>query len=53
MEYFNDVFPTVLGFECISCVGAYGGKALGFHQKDLHLCLEEEQRSYGFETTQG
>ncbi len=28
-------------------------KALGFHQKYLNLCSEDEQRSYGFGTTWG
>ncbi len=28
-------------------------KALGFHQKYLHLFSEDEQRSYGFGTTLG
>ncbi len=26
-------------------------KALGFHQKYLNLCSEDERRSYGFGTT--
>jgi len=30
-----------------------GQKALRFHQKDLHLCSEDEQKSYGFGTTCG
>ncbi len=47
MKYFNNVFSTILGFERISSVPAYGGKALWFHQKDLHFCLEEEQMSFG------
>ncbi len=28
-------------------------KALGFHQKYLNLCSEDERRSYGFEITRG
>ncbi len=28
-----------------------GQKALGFHQKYLYLCSEDERRSYGFGTT--
>ncbi len=28
-----------------------GKKALGFNQKYLNLCSEDEQRSYSFETT--
>ncbi len=27
-----------------------GQKALGFHQKYLNLCSEDEQRSFGFGT---
>ncbi len=30
-----------------------GQKALGFHQKYLNLCCEDEQMSYGFGTTWG
>jgi len=30
-----------------------GWKALGFHQKYLNLCSEDERRSYGFGTTWG
>ncbi len=30
-----------------------GEKALGFHQKYLNLCSEDERRSYGFGTTWG
>ncbi len=30
-----------------------GQKALGFHQKYLNLCSEDEQRSYRFGTTGG
>jgi len=30
-----------------------GQKALGFHQKDLHLCSEDEWKSWGFGTTWG
>ncbi len=30
-----------------------GQKALGFHQKYLNLCSEDERRSYGFGTTWG
>ncbi len=30
-----------------------GQKALGFHQKYLNLCSDDERRSYGFGTTRG
>ncbi len=45
VEYFNDIFPSALDFEnyklryCLE-------KALRFHQKYLHLCLEEERMSH-------
>ncbi len=25
MDYFNDVFPTVLGLKCVNYVAGYGG----------------------------
>jgi len=47
MEHFNDVFPIVLDLECVNCVASYGGKALGFSQKYLHLCSGDKLRTYG------
>ncbi len=35
----------------VALLSTEGQRALGFHQKDLHLCFEEEWRSYGFRTT--
>ncbi len=35
----------------VALLSTEGQRALGFHQKDLHLCSEEEWRSYGFRTT--
>ncbi len=35
----------------VSLVSMQGQKALGFHQKYLNLCCEDEQRSYGFGMT--
>ncbi len=35
MDYFNDVFPTFLGLESVSCVAVYGG---GNHQNIL-ICV--------------
>ncbi len=35
----------------VALLSMQGQKALGFHQKYLNLCSEDEQRSYGFETT--
>ncbi len=52
MEYFNNVFPTILDFEYISCIAAYGGKVLEFRQKDLNLCSEDEG-SHRCKMTQG
>ncbi len=40
-------------WERFSCIAVYRGSALRFHQKYLNLCSEDEQGSYGFETTQG
>ncbi len=36
-----------------SLLSMEGQRALGFHQKYLHLCSEDERRSDGFETTWG
>ncbi len=35
----------------ISLLSMEGQRALRFHQKYLHLCSEDERRSYGFGTT--
>ncbi len=55
MNYFNSVFTTFLGLERGNSVAVYmqGQKALGFHQNYLHLCSEDERRSYRFGTTWG
>ncbi len=37
----------------VALLSMQGQKALGFHQKYLNLCSEDEQRSYGFGTTWG
>jgi len=42
-----------LNFVVITSQSIWGQKALGFHQKYLNLCSEDEQRSYGFTTTWG
>ncbi len=48
MDYFNDVLTTFLGLEHVNYFTVYtGSKALGFHQKYLNLCSEDEWRSYG------
>ncbi len=47
MDSFNNVFPTFLGLEVVvMLLFMQGQKALGFHQKYLPLCSEDEQRSY-------
>ncbi len=46
MDYFNNVFITFLGLECGSWVAQ---KALGFYQKYLNLCSNDEWSSYGLE----
>jgi len=43
--YFHKVSLVLLSME--------GPKALRFHQKDLHLCSEDEQKSYRLGTTLG
>ncbi len=52
MDYFTDVrFWTLIVF--INLLSMEGQRALGFHQKYLNLCSEDEQRSYRFRTTWG
>ncbi len=55
MDYFNDVLTTFVGLKCVSSLAVYmeGQKALGFHQKYLNLCSEDERRLYLFGTTWG
>ncbi len=55
MDCFPDVLITFSGSGNISVALLYmeGQRALGFHQKYLNLCFEDEQRSYGFGTTWG
>ncbi len=52
MDYFNNIFTTILGLEDVSytLLSMEGQKALGFHQKYKYLCFEDERRSYGFGT---
>ncbi len=35
----------------VALLSMEGQKALGFHQKYLNLCSEDERRSYGFRMT--
>ncbi len=52
MDYFNDDLTTFLGQNVlVVLLSMESQKALGFHQKYLNLCSEDEWRSYGFETT--
>ncbi len=51
MDYFINVLTTFLGLEGASCVAVYAGSVLGFHQKYLNLCSDDEQRLYEFGTT--
>ncbi len=53
MDYFTDILSTFLDIECGSCISVYAGcrKALEFHQKYLYLCSGDEQRPYGFHST--
>ncbi len=53
MDCFTDVFTTFMDlgtFQLCFCLWVW---ALWFHQKHLHLCSEDERRSWGFGTTWG
>ncbi len=50
--YINCLTVFLLCFWALNVVVPLEGqRALGFHQKYLNLCSEDEQRSYGFGTT--
>ncbi len=53
MDCFTDVLTTFLETGNIKVVllSMEGQKALGFHQKYLNLCSEDERKSYEFGTT--
>ncbi len=53
MDSFTDVLAYVSGPGNIAVVllSMEGLRALGFNQKYLNLCSEDERRSYGFGTT--
>ena len=52
MDLFLDLFVNFLKCQSGSCVAVNGGtEALRFHQKDLHLRSEDEQKHYGFGMT--
>ncbi len=55
MDYFIDVLATFLelGTFQLHCCLWEGQRALEFHQKYLHLCFEDKQKTYGFGTTWG
>ncbi len=55
MDCFTDVLATFLsvGNISVALLSTQGQRALGFHQKYLNLCSEDEQRSYGFGITWG
>ncbi len=54
MDYFNDVLAMFLSLDRVRILAVYESqRALGFHQKYLNLCSEDERRSYGFGTTWG
>ncbi len=45
MDYFNDVRTTFLALNVVvALLSMQGQKALGFHQKYLNLCSEDERR---------
>ncbi len=47
MDYFNGILTIFVGLEHVSCIQ----KSLGFHQKYLNLCSEDELMSYMFRMT--
>ncbi len=51
MDCFTDVLAMFLGLGTFALLS--GQRALRFHQKYLHLCSKDEQRSYRFGTTSG
>ncbi len=53
MDYFIYVLPFWALNVSVAVLSIQGQKALGFHQKYLNLCSEDEWRSYGFGTTWG
>ncbi len=50
MDYFNNAVLCFCAL-IVPLLSMEGQRALGFNQKYLNLCSEDEQRSYGFETT--
>ncbi len=54
MDYYNDVLIPFWALNVsVVLLSMQGQKALGFHQKYLILCSEDERSSYGFGTTWG
>ncbi len=54
MDYFNNVLTTFLGLERDSCMLFFQDqKALGFNQKYLNLCSEDEDDLMGLERQEG
>ncbi len=52
MDYFTDVLAiSGPGNIAVLLLFMQGQKGLGFNQKYLNLCSEDERRSYGFGTT--
>ncbi len=45
--------PSGSGNVSVALLSMERQRALGFHQKYLNLCFEDERRSYGFGTTRG
>jgi len=53
MDCFNNVLTTFLDLVSVAWLSMKNQKVFRFNQKYLHLCTEDERRSYGFGTTWG
>ncbi len=47
MDYFTDALTTFLGLVSVVLPSMEDHIALGFHQKYLNLCFEDQPRSHG------
>ncbi len=53
MDHFNYILSFCALIMVVPLLSMQGQKALGFHQKYLNLCSEDERRSYRFGTRWG
>ncbi len=51
MDYFNNVLTSFLGLKRGSCIAVGSEVSRISSEKNLNLCSEDEQKSYGFGTT--